>query len=84
MKAILRGGLLFWGRDYLGDMKQLMTLALCVFSLGIWAQGSFPYNPDANENGTVGSEDLLAFLSVYGSAFLPSGVLPVAGGGTGV
>ncbi|HCC65099.1 MAG TPA: hypothetical protein DEP62_07770, partial [Flavobacteriales bacterium] len=65
-------------------MKQLLTLALCLFSLGAMAQGSFPYNPDANENGTVGSEDLLAFLSVYGSAFLPSGVLPVAGGGTGV
>ena len=84
MKAILWGGLLFWGRAYLGDMKQLLTLALCLFSLGAMAQGSFPYNPDANENGTVGSEDLLAFLSVYGSAFLPSGVLPVAGGGTGV
>ena len=65
-------------------MKNLFTLALCLFSLGAMAQGSFPYNPDANESGTVGSEDLLAFLSVYGSAFLPSGVLPVAGGGTGV
>ena len=47
-------------------MKHLLTLALCLFSLGAMAQGSFPYNPDANENGTVGSEDLLAFLSVYG------------------
>ena len=48
------------------------------------AQSDFPYNPDANANGLVESADLIEFLTFYGSAFLPSGVLPVAGGGTGV
>ena len=71
------GACLSWGHEAAVD-----TGPLPVFL------GSGPkvrsHNPDANENGTVGSEDLLAFLSVYGSAFLPSGVLPVEGGGTGV
>ena len=48
------------------------------------ASSSFPYNPDANANEVVDSGDLLSFLTYYGGSFLPTGVLPVEGGGTGV
>ena len=46
--------------------------------------GTFPYNPDANNNGLVEASDLLEFLTFYSAAFQASGVLPVEGGGTGV
>ena len=46
--------------------------------------GNFPYNPDANGNEAIETNDLIEFLTVFGSSFLPSGVLPVEGGGTGV
>ena len=43
----------------------------------------FPYNPDANGNEAIESNDLISFLSFFGAPFLPSGVLPIEGGGTG-
>ena len=66
-------------------MKAL-SIALCLLALGFQAsaQGGFPYNPDANGNETIESGDLIEFLTFFGGAFLPSGVLPVEGGGTGV
>lgn len=67
--------------------SSVLTLLFAGFlNVPTWAQssGSFPYNPDANENGLVESADLLEFLTFYGAAFQASGVLPVAGGGTGV
>ena len=65
--------------------SSVLTLLFAGFlNVPTWAQssGSFPYNPDANENGLVESADLLEFLTFYGAAFQASGVLPVAGGGT--
>lgn len=51
-----------------------------------WSQSEpgFPYNPDANGNESIETGDLITFLSFFGGSFLPSGVLPVEGGGTGV
>ena len=48
------------------------------------SDGTFPYNPDSNGNQAIETNDLIEFLTVFGSSFLPSGVLPVEGGGTGV
>ena len=53
-------------------MKHLLALmALCVaFAAG--AQTGlveFPYNPDADNDDLIGTEDLLALLSLYGSEF---------------
>ena len=65
----------------------VMTMLLAgILTVPTWAQstGSFPYNPDANNNGLVESGDLIEFLTFYGNAFQASGVLPVSGGGTGV
>ena len=43
-----------------------------------------PFNPDFDGNGAIGSSDLVAFLPLYGSAFIAEGVIPVENGGTGV
>ena len=78
----------------LGDMiwkncvRALPALALLVFCFvgqaSAQSEPGFPYNPDANGNEQIESSDLIAFLTYFGSPFLPSGVLPVEGGGTGV
>ena len=48
-------------------MKHLMTLLALVVAVTAGAQESgFPYNPDANTDGFVGTEDLLIFLSDFG------------------
>ena len=62
------------------------TLVACCLTIQGSAQNDpgFPYNPDANGNDAIESADLIAFLSVFGSPFLPSGILPIEGGGTGV
>ena len=62
----------------------LLFAGLLSVPAGAQSAGSFPYNPDANDNGLVESADLIEFLSFYGAAFQASGVLPVDGGGTGV
>ena len=60
-----------------------LTLTLVAAS-SAQSEGNFPYNPDSNDNGTVETNDLLEFLTVFGSTFFPVGVLPIEGGGTGV
>ena len=57
-------------------MKHLLALmALCVaFAAG--AQTGlveFPYNPDADNDDVIGTEDLLALLSLYGTIFSEEG-----------
>jgi len=54
------------------------------FTLCAQSTGDFPYNPDANGNQTIEVTDLVEFLTVFGANYLPIGVLPVEGGGTGV
>ena len=44
----------------------------------------FPYNPDVDGDGEIGTGDLLGFLPNYGSSFVVDGLLPVESGGTGV
>ena len=55
-------------------MKHFVTLAALLTSLSAFAQ--LPYNPDADNNGTIGASDLTALLSVYGNGF-SNGVLGV-------
>ena len=47
-------------------MKRLLALMLCVVSLGASAQVTYPYNPDSDNNGSLGLSDLLDFLALYG------------------
>jgi hypothetical protein len=52
-------------------MRYLITLLLAALSLNAVGQGipQFPYNPDATEDGFIGSPDLLELLSLYGEEF---------------
>ena len=34
----------------------------------------YPYNPDFDNNGDIGSADLLAFLAIYSTSFEPLGL----------
>ena len=34
-----------------------------------WSNYDFPWNPDADNNNAIGSEDLLQLLSVYGNEY---------------
>ena len=63
----------------------VLAMMACCFTNQASAQTNpgFPYNPDANGNETIESNDLISFLSFFGAPFLPSGVLPIEGGGTG-
>ena len=47
-------------------MKRLLALMLCTVSLGVTAQVTYPYNPDSDNNGSLGLNDLLDFLALYG------------------
>ena len=47
-------------------MKRLLALMLCALSLGASAQVTYPYNPDSDNNGSLGLSDLLDFLTFYG------------------
>lgn len=42
-----------------------------------------PYNPDSDNSGSIDVNDLLTFLPYYGEDFTPTGVIPIAFGGTG-
>ncbi|MDA0907738.1 MAG: hypothetical protein O3B44_06200 [Bacteroidetes bacterium] len=53
-------------------MKHLLTIISCFVVLSMSAQfipQPNAYNPDSNNDGTVGSEDLLGLLSLYGNPF---------------
>ena len=53
-------------------MKHLMTLMALVVAVTAGAQTGlveFPYNPDADNDDVIGTADLLALLSLYGSEF---------------
>ena len=52
-------------------MRYLITLLFAALSLNAVGQGipQLPYNPDATEDGFIGSPDLLELLSLYGEEF---------------
>ena len=53
-------------------MKQLLTVISCFLALTLTAQEvviEYPYNPDFENDGNVGVEDLLELLSSFGMAF---------------
>ena len=57
-------------------MKHLLALmALCVAFVAGAQTGlvEFPYNPDADNDDVIGTADLLALLSLYGSEFSEEG-----------
>ena len=47
-------------------MKNLLACLAVLAAFGAGAQ-SMPYNPDANDDGYIGSPDLLSFLPLFGS-----------------
>ena len=46
-------------------MNRFLTLLLAASCLTAVGQVEFPWNPDTNDDGIVGAEDLLGLLSVY-------------------
>ena len=52
-------------------MKHLLTAIACFFALSVSAQTPVTYNPDADGDGFVGSEDLLVLLTEFGTSFTP-------------
>ncbi len=58
-------------------MKKLFTLLLAAAGFAASAQGDidYPYNPDFENDGFVGIEDVLELLSVYGTPFTPEQLL---------
>ena len=53
-------------------MKYLLTIISCLLALNFTAQEvvvEYPYNPDFENDGNVGVEDLLQLLSSFGMAF---------------
>ena len=58
-------------------MKKLFTLLLAAACFTATAQSDidYPYNPDFENDGFVGIEDVLELLSVYGIPFTPEQLL---------
>ena len=58
-------------------MKHLATLLIATCCFTAFAQGDidYPYNPDFENDGFVGIEDVLELLSVYGTPFTPEQLL---------
>ena len=54
-------------------MKHLITIISCfvVLSMGAQTDYPFPWNPDADLDGWVSTEDLLLLLTVFGTQFEP-------------
>lgn len=54
-------------------MKHLLTIISCFIVLSLSAQTDypFPWNPDADLDGWVSTEDLLQLLTVFGTQFEP-------------
>lgn len=54
-------------------MKQVVTIALAFIFSGLCAQNSvMPYNPDADGDALIGSQDLISFLGVYNTLMIDS------------
>jgi hypothetical protein len=54
-------------------MKHLLTIISCCLVLSLSAQTDWPWNPDSDNDGLIGTIDLLDLLTVFNSEF----VLPV-------
>ena len=62
----------------------VVFLAVIQLSTALWAQTDpptpgpitidYPYNPDSNDNGNIGTEDLLELLAVFASEFEPGSI----------
>jgi hypothetical protein len=54
-------------------LRYLLTLLLAALSFNAFSQNNaihvYPWNPDANHNNSIGTDDLLPFLSVFGEEF---------------
>ena len=54
-------------------MRYLTTLLFAALSFSAFSQNNaihvYPWNPDANHNNSIGTDDLLPFLSVFGEEF---------------
>ena len=50
---------------------RILTFALCLLCFSVSAQidWDFPYNPDADNDGYIYSEDLLDLLAIYGQEY---------------
>ena len=61
-------------------INRISTLALSLFlAVTLSAQTAIeidpPYNPDANEDGVIGSSDLMGLLAVFGYDFTPASIV---------
>jgi hypothetical protein len=54
---------------YTDQMKHLLTAIACCLAVAGSTQTPVAYNPDADGDGLIGSEDLLVFLTEYGTSF---------------
>lgn len=65
----------------------LLSLLFVTFNTVTLAQETYgsglPFNPDSDNSGSIDVTDLLNFLPYFGEDFVPTGVIPVALGGTG-
>lgn len=57
-----------------GPMRLFVTLTLMLLAMGLNAQLNYPWNPDENGDSSIGTTDLVGFLSVYGENFVPEPV----------
>lgn len=57
-------------------MKKLLILVLLAACFTATAQDAFPYNPDSNGDSAIGVPDLMSFLPLFGSAFMPDAYSP--------
>jgi len=57
-------------------MNRCLIAALLLVQFPLTAQEvNLPYNPDANQDSTIGAPDLLEFLPLFGGYFTPSEVM---------
>ena len=59
-------------------MRYLLTSLLCVFTLSLTAQVDC-LGPDFNNDGEIGTADLIAFLSYYGNDWPDESVADIPG-----
>lgn len=56
-------------------MKSIVTLLAVLFSLGVTAQITYPYNPDGNADSLIGVADIQDLLTNYNQPFSPTEIL---------
>ena len=71
--------------SYFKHFTSLFSVLMFSMFSGLSQSGenALPYNPDSDGNGSIEVSDLVAFLTIYGEAFIVEGAIPIENGGTG-